>query len=200
MLFLEILLIVLAFVLIADFTKNICLVIKGATGNTENEPDYLMILGYRILNNTIDATLRSRIDAAASYLLAHPDVKAIPCGGITQKDQKRPEAHIIAEELIKKGVEEGRIILEDKSKTTEENFLYAKAIIDSLPDADTKKTAFLSSELHLYRAGRLAKEIGFEVTSLPAESPSDVKAKNYVREALILMYMDAKKLGGKKNG
>lgn len=200
MLFLEILLIVLAFVLIADFTKNICLVIKGATGNIENEPDYLMILGYRILNNTIDATLRSRIDAAASYLLAHPDVKAIPCGGITQKDQKRPEAHVIAEELIKKGVEEGRIILEDKSKTTEENFLYAKAIIDSLPDADTKKTAFLSSELHLYRAGRLAKEIGFEVTSLPAESPSDVKAKNYVREALILMYMDAKKLGGKKNG
>lgn len=197
---LEIILILLVFILITDFTKNMCLVIKGAKGNTASQPDYLMILGYRILNNTIDATLRSRIDSAAEYLLAHPEVKAIPCGGITQKDQKRPEAHVIAEELIKKGVSEDRIILEDKSKTTEENFLNAKAIIDSLSDADTKKTAFLSSELHLYRAGRLAKEIGFEVTSLPAESPSDVKVKNYIREALILMYMDAKKLGGKKNG
>lgn len=200
MLVLEIILVALVFILITDFTKNICLVIKGAKGDTEAQPDYLMILGYRILNNTIDATLRSRIDGAAEYLIEHPDVKAIPCGGITQKDQKRPEAHIIAEELIKKGVSEDRIILEDKSKTTEENFLNAKAIIDSMDSSDTKKTAFLSSELHLYRAGRLAKEIGFEVTSLPAESPSDVKVKNYVREALILMYMDLKKLGGKKNG
>ncbi len=200
MLVLEIILILLVFILITDFTKNVCLVIKGAKGNTASQPDYLMILGYRILNNTIDATLRSRIDSAAEYLLAHPEVKAIPCGGITQKDQKRPEAHVIAEELIKKGVSEDRIILEDKSKTTEENFLNAKAIIDSMASSDTKKLAFLSSELHLHRAGRLAKEIGLEVTSLPAESPSDVKVKNYVREALILMYMDMMKLGGKKNG
>ena len=64
----------------------------------------------------------------------------------------------------------------------------------------TKKTAFLSSELHLYRAGRLAKDLKFDVTSLPAESPSGVKVKNYLREAFILMYMDAKKLGGRKNG
>lgn len=200
MIVLEIILILLVFVLITDFTKNMCLVIKGAKGNTASQPDYLMILGYRILNNTIDATLRSRIDSAAEYLLSHPEVKAIPCGGITQKDQKRPEAHVIAEELIKKGVSKDRIILEDKSKTTEENFLNAKAIIDSTEGADTKKLAFLSSELHLHRAGRLAKEIGLEVTSLPAESPSDVKIKNYVREALILMYMDLMKLRGKKNG
>lgn len=200
MLIFGIILTALMFILAADFTKNMCLVIKDAKGNTDFRPDYLMILGYRILNNTIDATLRSRIDGAAEYLLSHPEVKAIPCGGITQKDQKRPEAHVMAEELIKKGVSEDRIILEDKSKTTEENFLNAKAIIDSLPDSDSKKLAFLSSELHLHRAGRLAKEIGLEVTSIPAESPSGVKVKNYVREALILMYMDLMKLGGKKNG
>lgn len=200
MLVLKIILVVLIFILVADFTRNICLVIKCAKGNTETVPDYLMILGYRILNNEIDATLRSRIDAAAEYLLSHPEVRAIPCGGITQKDQKRPEAHVIAEELMKKGISEDIIILEDKSKTTEENFLNAKAIIDSIDGADTKKLAFLSSELHLHRAGRLAKETGLEVTSLPAESPSDVKVKNYVREALILMYMDLMKPGGKKNG
>ena len=199
MLVLAIILIVVAFVLVADFTKNICLVIKGIDGNTDTVPDYLMILGYRILDNKIDATLRSRIDGAAEYLLKHPEVKAIPCGGITQKDQKRPEAHVIAEELVKLGVAEDRIILEDKSKTTEENFINAKAIIDGLDGADTKKTAFISSELHLHRAGRLAKQIGFKVTSLPAKSP-EAKVKNYTREALILMYMDLQKLGGKKNG
>lgn len=199
MLVLGIILVAVLFVFFLLLTKNICLVIKDSEGNTESTPHYLMILGYRILNNTIDATLRSRIDAAADYLLKNPTVVAIPCGGITQKDQKRPEAHIIAEELMKKGVAEDRIILEDKSKTTEENFLNAKAIIDSLKLSDTPKTAFLSSELHLHRAGRLAKEIGFEVTSLPAESP-EAKVKNYLREALILIYMDIKKLGGKKNG
>ena len=200
MLVLKILVVLFVFIFFVILTRNVCLVIKGAKGNTDEAPDYLMILGYRILNNTIDATLRSRIDAAADYLLKHPAVIAVPCGGITQKDQKRPEAHIIAEELIKKGVSEDRIVLEDKSKTTEENFINAKDIIDRRSGGNTAKTAFISSELHLYRAGRLAKELDFKVTSLPAESPSDVKVKNYLREAFILMYMDAKNLGGRKNG
>lgn len=199
MLIFVIILVAIMFVFFALLTKNICLVIKATKGDTESAPDYLMILGYRILNNTIDATLRSRIDAAADYLLKNPKVVAVPCGGITQKDQKRPEAHVIADELIKKGVEKERIILEDKSKTTEENFINAKAIIDGISAGNTVKTAFISSELHLYRAGRLAKEIGFKVTSLPAKSP-EAKVKNYLREALILMYMDIVKLGGKKNG
>lgn len=199
MLIFGIILAAIVFVFFVLLAKNICLVIKETKGNTEEAPDYLMILGYRILNNTIDATLRSRIDAAADYLLKNPTVVAIPCGGITQKDQKIPEAHVIAEELIKKGVAEERIILEDKSKTTEENFINAKAIIDGVRQGNTVKTAFISSELHLHRAGRLAKEIGFEVTSLPAESP-EAKVKNYLREALILIYMDIMKLGGKKNG
>ena len=96
--------------------------------------------------------------------------------------------------------EEVIVYAHGKSKTTEENFINAKAIIDSRSGMNTPKTAFLSSELHLYRAGLLAESINFEVTSLPAESPSDVKVKNYLREAFILMYMDAKKLGGRKNG
>lgn len=200
MLVLKISVILLVFIFFVILTRNICLVIKGSKGNTKETPDYLMILGYRILNNEIDATLRSRIDGAADYLIKNPDVIAVPCGGITQKDQKRPEAHVIAEELMKKGVSENRIILEDKSKTTEENFINAKAIIDSRSGENTPKIAFISSELHLYRAGRLAKELNFSVTSLPAESPSGVKVKNYLREAFILMYMDAVKLGGRKNG
>ncbi len=200
MLVLKISVILFVFLFFVILTRNVCLVIKSAKGNTESTPDYLMILGYRILNNTIDATLRSRIDAAADYLLKHPDVIAVPCGGITQKDQKNPEAQIMAQELIKKGISKDRIILEDKSKTTEENFINAKAIIDRRSGMNTPKIAFLSSELHLYRAGLLAKRINFEVTSLPAESPSDVKVKNYLREAFILMYMDAQKIGGRKNG
>lgn len=200
MLVLKIAVVAILFVLFGWLTKNVCLVIKGATGNTKETPDYLMILGYRVKDNTIDPTLRSRIDAAAEYLKSNPKVIAIPCGGFTQKGQEKSEAEIIGAELIKSGIDENRIILEDKSKTTEENFINAKAIIDEKASADTKKTAFLSSELHLYRAGLLAKQIGFEVTTLPAESPSNVKVQNYLREALILMYMDVQKPGGKKNG
>lgn len=200
MLVLEIIFIAVMFVLFAWLTKNVCLAIKGAKGNTETIPDFLMILGYRIVDNKIDETLQTRIDAAAKYLNSNPTVTAIPCGGFTQKGQLRSEAEIIAEELMKQGVSKDRIILEDKSKTTEENFLNAKAIIDEMNLSDTPKVAFLSSELHLYRAGLLAKSIGFKVTSLPAESPSNQKARNYLREAFILMYMDVQRLGGRKNG
>ena len=165
-----ILVVLFFFIIFADFTKNMCLAIKGSKGNTETAPDFLMILGYRVKNNEIDGTLRSRIDSAADYLMKNPEVTAIPCGGFTQEGQEKSEAEIMATELIKKGVSKDRIILEDKSKTTEENFLNAKSIIDSLNLENTPKTAFLSSELHLYRAGLHAKNAGFKVTTVPAET------------------------------
>lgn len=168
-------------------------VIKGSKGSAKEAPDFLLILGCRVRGNEAEETLQMRIDAASEYLRKNPDVTAIACGGIVHKDQFKSEAQVIAEQLMQKGIGQNRIILEDKSTTTRENFINAKTIIDSMNLKHTPKMAFLSSEFHLYRSELLAKRYGFDLTSVPAKSPSKLKIKNFLREVIIIMY---EKIGG----
>ena len=155
--------------------------LKASKGNTTESPDVLLILGCRVKGDTPEETLQMRIDAAAEYLSKNKNVIAIACGGIVHDDQTKSEAQAISEGLVAKGVEIERIILEDKSTTTQENFRNAMEIIDKMSD-EKLKVAMLSSEFHLLRASLLAKKCGLEVTTLPAPSPKKSRLKNYVRE------------------
>ena len=143
--------------------------LKASKGNTTESPDVLLILGCRVKGDTPEETLQMRIDAAAEYLKKNKNVIAIACGGIVHDDQTKSEAQAISEGLTAKGVEIERIILEDKSTTTQENFRNAMEIIEKMSD-EKLKVAMLSSEFHLLRAGLLAKKCGLEVTTLPARS------------------------------
>lgn len=154
--------------------------IKASKGNTVEAPDMLLILGCRVRGDTAEQTLEMRIEAAAEYLKENKNVIVIACGGIVHDDQTKSEAEVIYEGLVARGVESERIILEDKSTTTKENFLNAKKILADM--GENLKVAMLSSEFHLLRASLLAKKCGLPVTTVAAPSPRELKLKNYVRE------------------
>lgn len=157
---------------------------KASFGNTLTAPDVLLILGCRVKGDTPEETLQMRINKAAEYLNNNKNVVAIACGGIVHDDQTKSEAQAIFEGLTEKGVEGERIILEDKSTTTKENFLNAKKIIEGM--GENLSVAMLSSEFHLMRAGMLAKKCGLDVTTVAAPSPKDLRMKNYIRELICL--------------
>ena len=159
---------------------------KASQGNTTETPDVLLILGCRVKVDTPEETLQMRIEAAAEYLLKNKNVVAVACGGIVHDDQTKSEAKAISEGLTAKGVEIERIILEDKSTTTQENFRNAMEIIDKMSD-EKLKVAMLSSEFHLLRARLLAKKCGLEVTTVPAPSPKKSRLKNYARELVCFL-------------
>lgn len=158
--------------------------LKAKNGTLKGDADYLMILGYRILNDTPDEILVMRVKTAAEYLLKHPNTVAICCGGILHDDQSKSEAEYIYEMLCESGIERERILLDDRSKTTYENFVNAKTIIEGQGRQGEKKLAFVSSEYHLMRAKMIAGLAGVEVESLAAPSPKKGRAMNYAREAL----------------
>lgn len=155
---------------------------KAHKGNAQGEKDYLLILGCRVRGNEAEKTLYMRAEKAAEYLKEHKNTVAIACGGIVHKDQYISEAEAIRGILISKGIEKERIILEDKSTTTVENFLNAKKIIDSLGSFNTERIAFLSSEFHLLRAAFIAKKKAFSCQTVAAPSPKKELLKNYIRE------------------
>ena len=157
---------------------------RASYGNTLTAPDVLLILGCRVKGDTPEETLQMRINKAAEYLNDNKNVVAIACGGLVHDDQTKSEAQAIFESLVAQGVEKERIILEDKSTTTKENFLNAKKIIEGMGENLT--VAMLSSEFHLMRASLLAKKCGLDVTTVAAPSPKELRTKNYIRELFCL--------------
>jgi len=168
----------------------------ASKGNLSGEPDVLLILGCRVRGEEAEETLMMRIERAAEFLKENRNTLAIACGGIVHKDQLKSEAQVIYEELVKRGIEKERIILEDKSKTTAQNFINAKKLIN----LEGRRVAFLSSEFHLMRADMIAKRCNFHCSTVAAPSPKKLLLKNYIREfwAIPLIIKDTK--GVNKNG
>lgn len=167
----------------------------ASRGNAKGEADYLLILGHALENDAASEVLISRCKKAAEYLKAHKSTVAIACGGITGEKQTRSEAEVIREILTSEGIEEERIILEDKSTTTAENFYNAKKLMGE------GKTAFLlSSSYHLLRAQTLARLCGIRTKTLSAPTPKNAVIGCFAKEffAFPLMFLNLKE--AKKHG
>lgn len=157
---------------------------KHHKGTCTKAPDFLLILGCRVRGDKAEQTLQMRIESAAEYLKKNKNTVAIPCGGIVHNDQTKSEAEVIKDTLISLGIEKERIIPEDKSLTTVQNFVNAKKIIADRYSGKGE-LAFLSSDFHLYRASVIAKKCGVRAKSVSADSPSELKIKNYIREFVV---------------
>lgn len=164
--------------------------VKAHKGNSDGEKDYLLILGCRVKGYEAEETLRMRCEKAAEYLREHPDTVAIACGGIVHDDQYISEAQAMEDLLVSKGIEKERLIREDKSTTTVENFKNAKKIIGN----EKASLALLSSDFHLMRARLIAKKTGLICETVSAPSPKNELIKNYIREffALIIFIVGGK--------
>ncbi|MBR5437712.1 MAG: YdcF family protein [Clostridia bacterium] len=169
------------------FTAVISFVVaemKAHKGNAEGKKDFLLILGCRVRGSQAEETLRMRCIRAAEYLKENPDTVAIACGGIVHDDQLISEAQAIEEILVSEGIAKERIIREDKSTTTVENFRNAKTIIGK---TEKCRLALLSSDFHLMRARLIAKKAGLDCQTVSAPSPKKELMKNYVREFFSLI-------------
>ena len=163
-------------------------VVQDAKKGYRDGCDYLLILGGLVIGEeTPSGHLLERIHSAAEYLKNNTQCFVVPCGGCFRDRQKKSEALIIKEHLVKLGIDEKRFILEDKSTTTFENFINAFEIVKahSGKNPNEVSVAFLSSDYHLHRAGIIAKRCGFEnIGKVSSPGKSDI-IKNYVREYFV---------------
>lgn len=174
--------------LIAPAVLYMPFVIRDALKKYDDECEYLMILGSVVVGeDTPSSQLTERIDRAAQYLNSHLNAKAVACGGCFREGQMVSEAEIIKRYLVNNGIDEARILLEDNSKTTYENFEFALKIIaaDSGKSIRETKIAFLTSDYHIFRSGVIAKQSGISnVLRISAASESE-KLQRYLREYFV---------------
>lgn len=168
---------------------------KASKGTLKAEAEVLLVLGCRVRGEKAEPTLHMRIEKAAEYLNENKDTIAILCGGIVHKDQFKSEAQVMADCLCSMGIEKERLLLEDKSLTTVQNFINAKKIMADTGVSETAMVGVLSSEFHLMRVKMIADKCDFPCETLAAPSPKKERAKNYIREffAWPITYKDAVK-------
>lgn len=161
-------------------------VFRGETDNSGVPVDAVIVLGAGVNGETPSAALWSRIRAAEAYLEGHPEIPVVLSGG-----QGPGEAISEAEAMRRSlpGVENGRLLLEDRSTNTAENFAFSKELLEERGlDTETAVIAVVTNDFHCFRAHMIAQKQGLRTIDVPAELPWWwLTANYYLREAFAVV-------------
>ena len=177
----------LAVALLLFLTVEGLLLSHGERDNSALPVDAVIVLGAGVNGETPSLILWSRITAAAAYLEGHPDVPVVLSGG-QGPGENISEAACMRRELTARGVEEDRLLLEDRSTSTAENFAFSKELLEAHGiDTDTAVIAVVTSDFHCFRAHLIARRAGLTVIDVPAEVDwLLLNANYYIREFFAL--------------
>ena len=155
-------------------------VVSGSLIRTAGQAENALVLGLALENGEPTPDLLARLDTAREYLAEYPEAKLILTGG-NADESGRTEAAVMRDILTESGVPEEKLILEDRAKTTVENF---KNVANMISTGDP--IVMISSDYHMDRAVRNAKEAGFtEVMRLPAPSNLLAFGANMMSEVIL---------------
>ena len=157
--------------------ETLCMVM--ATCHRPKEAMAAIVLGCKVNGSIPCQVLEERIHAAYEYLHKNPEVLCVLSGG-QGEDEDVSEAHCMYEALIKKGIAEERLILEEKSTNTEENFRFSLELIEQYQL--NKRVVIITSEFHQYRASIWANRVGLEGFSISSKTHLKVLPTYYMRE------------------
>lgn len=105
------------------------LIFGGMIGTAPEHLDYLIVLGAKVREDDISASLKHRLDKAIRFAQEHPETKLILSGG-QGKDEPTTEAQAMAEYLQYNGIAPEQILLEGQSTSTRENMAFSKVLIE----------------------------------------------------------------------
>ena len=148
--------------------------------NAQAEPgaDYCIVLGAQWKTTGPSEVLRRRLDKAAAYLTENPDTKVIVSGG-QGGNEIMSEAAGMRDYLVNAGIEEERILVEDKSSNTSENLVFSGEFLD----LQNSKVVIVTNNFHVFRALGIARKQGYaNVEGLAAGSVLGMGPNNLLRE------------------
>ncbi|MBR2842244.1 MAG: YdcF family protein [Lachnospiraceae bacterium] len=147
------------------------------------EADAVIVLGAAVHGEKVTWVLSNRLDTAADYLNSHPDAIAVVSGG-QGNGEDIPEGIAMKKYLMeRRGIAEERILTEAEATNTRENFAFSKELIDREIGTDAK-VAFVTTDFHVFRAGKVAKTTGLDAIGMAAPDVWYIRINNFMRECI----------------
>ena len=164
-------------------------IIKNARTDKDAERPYLIVLGAAVYGDRPSLTLVRRLEGALDYLEKYPESVAIVSGGMGPGETVT-EAQAMHDWLRSRGIDEERIILEDKATSTKENLSFSFEKIRERGDSPEGNVAIVSSAYHLFRAKSMARLQGVDAAGVAAPWGFPMVMLNYfIREAFGVTHL-----------
>jgi uncharacterized SAM-binding protein YcdF (DUF218 family) len=156
--------------------------------------DFVIVLGAGLgPGGQVPPLLASRLDrgqaiwASLNRQATGPGPLLIVSGG-KGDDEQAAEATAMAAYLTSRGFPADHLLLEDRSRNTEENLLFSKAIMDQVqPGA---RCTIVTSDFHAFRAAMIARRLGIRGQAAGARVAGYYRPSAMLREfaAVLLRY------------
>lgn len=163
----------------------------GINDTASYDEDLVIVLGCATSSDEdVSSRLESRLNTAIEYSKKNPSALIIVSGGIGS-DKTTSEAMVMERFLISKGIPGSKVIREENSHSTYDNFAYSKKIADSLVlkgalSADYK-VCFITNDFHVMRAAAYAENAGLSASHMGSPTPLYMLPASYVRECLAFV-------------
>jgi len=141
---------------------------KAVDENGENT--VIAVFGCRTYGMRPSLTLRLRLDSAYELLSELPEAVCVVSGG-QGNDESYPEAVVMKNYLIERGINGDRIILEESAHSTSENVRFIKDLLAE-KDLSDKHVIGVSTAFHLPRIELLSSRYGLSLDVCGSPSPS----------------------------
>lgn len=144
---------------------------------------YVIVLGAKILDEHRPCKiLENRLLSAIDYLNKYKESIVLVSGG-KGIDEPVAESEVMKKYLLKKGIEEYRVIMEDSSYNTFENLKKCKKLL-----GEVNEILIVTSGYHLLRSKILARRVGFKGVNLIGSKVSNRSiVRNLVREIFAII-------------
>ena len=172
----------------------ICILISGVTFHnilsssfeSKEKSNVAIVLGCIVNGDKPGIFLKGRINAAYKYLNENPNAIAILSGG-QGNGENISEAQCMFNTLTEMGIDESRLLIEDKSTSTSENLKFSKALLEE-NGIETKKVTIITNDFHEYRASEFAKNNGLKALRYPSKTPWNGYMPFATREIFAIIY------------
>lgn len=176
---------VLVLIILILFGMEAAILERGSRNNDQLPADAVIVLGAGVNGETPSPALQTRLVAARNYLEKHPDLPVVLSGG-QGSGEDITEAQCMQRELRDLP---NRLILEEKSTSTAENFAFSKELLEETGlNSDTAVVAVVTNDFHIFRAEVIARREGLQTVGVAARLPWWwLNANYYVREAFAMI-------------
>ena len=158
-------------------------VLSNFRAKPDGVPGRMIVLGLQLPHGRMPLDLEARLRCARNAARQNPGSLIVLSGG-NGNDARPAEAAAMRDWLLGEGIAVDRLLVEDRSVDTEDNFRKCARLIPA-----HEPLLIVTSDYHVFRARKLAAAQGFsKVQALACPSSRCLLPANLLRETVALLY------------
>lgn len=168
--------------LLASFIFIESLLLYNTKDPIPSHVNYLIILGAGLNGDKLSWTLWERVNKGLRILQDNKDLKVVVSGGKGPREWIT-EAEAMQDYLVEQGIAKERIIKEEQSTSTMDNFRYTRELLGQQPSFEPSEPVLvITNDFHMFRSKILARRNGLNPVGVPSPTPWYLRPNVYLRE------------------